>query len=91
MSRLFQSFSQADSSTTRKFGGTGLGLAISKRLAEMMGGEMHAESDGLDKGSRFIFTIKAKNVHVPKRKTEQDIKKIQTEVGDDRPRYGISA
>jgi CheY-like chemotaxis protein/anti-sigma regulatory factor (Ser/Thr protein kinase) len=82
MSRLFQSFSQADSSTTRKFGGTGLGLAISKRLAEMLGGEMHAESEGIGKGSTFIFTIQAASVKVPERKTIRDIKGIQSILHD---------
>ena len=57
--RLFQSFQQADSSTSRKFGGTGLGLTISKSIVEMMGGRIWIESE-LRKGATFGFTVKVK-------------------------------
>jgi CheY-like chemotaxis protein/HPt (histidine-containing phosphotransfer) domain-containing protein len=67
MDRLFQSFSQVDASTTRRYGGTGLGLAISKRLSEMMGGTMWVDSKA-GQGSTFQFTIQAEAAPGPVRR-----------------------
>lgn len=57
--KLFQSFQQAESSTTRQYGGTGLGLAISKNIVERMGGSIHIKS-ALGEGTTFTFTVKLK-------------------------------
>ena len=56
LGRVFERFTQADSSTTRRFGGSGLGLTISRRLVELMGGRIWVESE-IDKGSRFAFAV----------------------------------
>ena len=65
--KLFQSFQQAESNTSRKFGGTGLGLVISKSIVEMMGGRIWVDSE-LGKGSTFSFTVQLKKAEVDETK-----------------------
>ena len=77
--RLFQSFSQAQNDTARKFGGTGLGLAISKSIVEMMGGEIWVKSE-LGNGSIFTFTFQAKYDAVAEEKFNQRSKWKNTHI-----------
>jgi signal transduction histidine kinase/DNA-binding response OmpR family regulator len=81
--KLFQSFQQAESSTTRKFGGTGLGLAISKNIVEMMDGEIWVESE-LGKGSAFSFTFCMRRGEMKEQKAQKiDWKSIRILAVDD--------
>lgn len=78
--QLFQPFTQADNSTTRRFGGTGLGLAISRQIVEQMGGEIGVHST-LGKGSRFWFTLNLPIAATATTEHEEDVKAVNSLAG----------
>jgi len=83
---IFEAFSQADSSTTRKYGGTGLGLAICTRLVRLMGGRIWVESES-GQGSTFHFTIRLavqdKPVGVPVESRPEQLRDVTALIVDD--------
>ncbi|WP_332879662.1 ATP-binding protein, partial [Massilia sp. S19_KUP03_FR1] len=86
-SRIFEAFSQADDSTTRKYGGTGLGLAISRQLVELMGGQIGVDN-ALTQGSVFWFTVrfdKHKVEPAPARQAHAGIQGLRVLVVDEQP------
>ena len=79
---IFERFSQADMSTTRKYGGTGLGLSISKRLVELMGGEIQVQSE-VDQGTTFCLTLRLKRLDQPQTLTTKSLKNLNVLLVDD--------
>ncbi len=80
--RLFEKFTQADTSTTRKFGGSGLGLAITRQLVELMGGHLQAESEE-GRGSVFFFELPVVEPHLQDEAPEVDLKGLRILVAGD--------
>jgi len=79
LKHIFETYSQADSSITRKFGGTGLGLAISKRLCNAMGGDIWATSTP-DQGSEFNFTVRLNYLHKNSMKNTHKTRSVSKEI-----------
>jgi two-component system, sensor histidine kinase len=76
--KLFTIFSQADQSTTRKYGGTGLGLVLSKRLAQILGGDVILEKTAIGKGSAFLATVKEASAELEKTPTTEKKSTVST-------------